>query len=285
MSLQTRIFRRMCSMSDARRDYGLTIPDDIDYRLNIRYGPDKKWQVLDIYRPKNVKGNLPAIVSFHGGGWVYGTKETYRFYCMELARSGFVVINPTYRLAPEHHFPAALTDMNHVFSFLLRNAKKCGADTGRIFGIGDSSGATGIAVYACILSDDEYAARFPFSAPEGLRLRGIGLNCGLYSMNGRLEVMRDVFPKGKESEGLELLHIPAHINKKFPPCFLLTSLGDFNVEEPKHLIPVLEKNGVKYHCSIYGDEQNKPGHIFHCDIRDPQAGAANEEELFFFKSL
>ena len=38
----------------------------------------------------------PVIVSFHGGGWVYGDKNVYQFYCMELAKRGFAVVNYSY---------------------------------------------------------------------------------------------------------------------------------------------------------------------------------------------
>ena len=55
---------------------------------------------LDVYRPKlNIKGKLPVIMSVHGGGWVYGDKDVYQWYCMNLAQRGFAVVNYSYRLA------------------------------------------------------------------------------------------------------------------------------------------------------------------------------------------
>ena len=74
MSLNTYIFRFMCSRSDSKRDAGLTTPADIARTDNIAYGTDEKWHLLDLYRPKDTEEKLPVIVSFHGGGWVYGTK-------------------------------------------------------------------------------------------------------------------------------------------------------------------------------------------------------------------
>lgn len=285
MSLQTLIFRRMWAKNDAERDAGLTVPADIELRCNIRYGADKKWNLLDVYRPKNAGGKLPVIVNFHGGGWVYGSKEVYRWYCMSLAQQGFAVVNPSYRLAPEHRFPAAFEDISRVFAFVLRHSEKTGFDTERIFGNGDSAGATGMAAFACLLTNPDYAAQFPVSAPEGLRLRGLGLNCGLYSMNGRQEELRDFLPKKDGEKALRLLHIPAHITEAFPPCFLLTGIGDFNCDEPKQLMPVLEKYGIRCRFRIYGDTQNWSGHVFHCNIRDELAAEANKEEMDFFRSL
>ena len=172
-----------------------------------------------------------------------------------------------------------------MFSFVFARAEKGGFDTGRIFGIGDSSGATGMAVCGCLLADPDFAAEFPVKLPDGLRLRGLGLNCGLYSMEGKRRDMRDLLPKGRETETLQMLDIPAHIVPGFPPCFLLTAHGDFNREQPQTLIPRLEECGIRYQCRVYGDAQNSLGHVFQCNIRDENAAAANREELAFFRSL
>ena len=78
---------------DRKRDAGLKTPEDVKRFDDISYGPDRKYQLLDVYRLKDAEGKLPVIVSVHGGGWVYGTKETYQFYCMSLAQRGFAVVN------------------------------------------------------------------------------------------------------------------------------------------------------------------------------------------------
>ena len=85
------------------------------------YGEDKTWQILDVYKPKSAEGKLPVIVNVHGGGWVYGTKEVYQFYCMSLAQMGFAVVNFNYRLAPENKFPSSVEDTNSVFNWIEKN--------------------------------------------------------------------------------------------------------------------------------------------------------------------
>ena len=67
---------------DEIRDEGLTTPEDVERFDGISYGPDRKWNTLDVYRPKNHSGRLPVIISFHGGGWVYGDKESCQYYCV-----------------------------------------------------------------------------------------------------------------------------------------------------------------------------------------------------------
>ena len=61
-----------------------------------------------IYRPNRAQG---AIVWLHGGGFVVGDVDTEHLWAARIADgSGAVVISVSYRLAPEHRFPAALDD-------------------------------------------------------------------------------------------------------------------------------------------------------------------------------
>jgi acetyl esterase len=54
---------------------------------------------------------LPAVIYFHGGGWVVGNLDTHDAIARHLAHAaGWMVIATDYRLAPEHRFPAALED-------------------------------------------------------------------------------------------------------------------------------------------------------------------------------
>lgn len=86
MSELSKRMRAEWSVNDAKRDAGLTTPETVERFDGLAYGPDPVWNRLDVYRPKCERGNrLPVIVSIHGGGWVYGDKELYQFYCMSLA--------------------------------------------------------------------------------------------------------------------------------------------------------------------------------------------------------
>ena len=82
MSRTSERVRREWKIGDAKRDKGLTTPDDIQRFDNISYGEDLVWNLLYVYRPKKQEGKLPVIVNIHGGGWVYGNKEIYQFYGM-----------------------------------------------------------------------------------------------------------------------------------------------------------------------------------------------------------
>ena len=102
---QSELLRQGMGATDKKRDEGLFAPKEIVRHVNIAYdNKDSKWNLLDVYRPKDRSDLLPVIISVHGGGWVYGDKEVYQFYCMELAKEGFAVVNFSYRLAPEYKF-------------------------------------------------------------------------------------------------------------------------------------------------------------------------------------
>ena len=152
--------------SDDIRDAGLTTPADIRRFDDIPYGPDPAWQRLDVYHPKAEAGRLPVIVSIHGGGWVYGDKERYQFYCMSLAQRGFAVVNFTYRLAPEWKFPAGVEDTDSVFRWVLAHADEYGMDPEHIFAVGDSAGAHMLSLYSALCTNADYAEKVGIVPPE-----------------------------------------------------------------------------------------------------------------------
>ena len=65
------------------------------------------------YRPKGAGKDeiLPALVYFHGGGWVIGDLDTHDVVCRTLANGArCAVFSVEYRKAPESPFPAAVDD-------------------------------------------------------------------------------------------------------------------------------------------------------------------------------
>lgn len=163
------IIRAEFAEEDNKRDAGLKTPENIVRYDDIIYGTESKWQKLDVYRQKDATGKLPVIVSVHGGGWVYGDKERYQFYCMDLAERGFAVVNFSYRLAPEYKFPASLEDTNSVFTWVLENAETYRLDTEKLFAVGDSAGAHILSLYLDICTNPDYAANYKFHIPEALQ--------------------------------------------------------------------------------------------------------------------
>lgn len=292
--------RKQFSKGDAKRDAEQKTPDDVMRFDNILYGDDKefqKWQLLDVYRPKgaeksSVLAKLPVIVIVHGGAWVYGDKDVYQFYGMSLARRGFAVVNYSYRLAPEKKFPASMQDTEKVFRWIVDNAEQYGFDTQNVFAVGDSAGAHLLALYASAVTNAEYAKNFPFIGKKNLTLRGIALNCGKYKMDGEQEkelqtelLVEILMPKGGTSDELHLIDATAHVAANFPPSFVMTCRGDFLVRQAPLITNALKTAGVPYEYRCYGTDEKALWHVFHCDMRLPEADICNNEECDFFKKL
>jgi len=279
---------------DKKRDAGQTTPENIKRYDNIVYGNDKKWpkwQLLDVYRPKEVSvtQKLPVIVSVHGGGWVYGDKDVYQFYCMRLAQRGFAVVNYSYRLAPENTFPASLIDTENVFQWITDNAVEYGLDTENVFAVGDSAGAHLLSLYASALTNEEYAKNFPFIHKKQLFLRAIALNCGKYKIafpedNDELKtIIRAFLPQHGSTEELNLIDGSAHITEAFPPTFVMSCKGDFLLSQVPYITKALEEARIEYVYHCYGSDEKPLWHVFHCDPKLSEAVTCNDNECDFFK--
>lgn len=291
MSLMSILFRRGAAKNDKKRDAGLTTPSDIKRFDDISYGANKE-QVLDVYRPANQDGLLPVIVSIHGGGWVYGDKNLYQWYCMNLAQKGFAVVNFTYRLAPKYKFPSGIEDTNMVFHWVWENAQMYGFDLSNLFAVGDSAGAHMLSMYAAMKCNPEYAAQFDFPIENNVEIKAVALNCGKYDLRGVMDsgdalqsgLMKDVLPqKGTKSE-LEWASPINYVNEAFPPAFVMTSNGDFLRDEAPKMRDKLLALGVECEYRDYGDESETLEHVFHLNIRLQSAEKCNEEECDFFRT-
>ncbi|MFD8500027.1 alpha/beta hydrolase [Amycolatopsis sp. NPDC059657] len=104
---------------------------------------------LRLYQPYGHAEPGPALVFFHGGGFVLGSIDTHDGACRYLAsEAGVRVISVDYRLAPENRFPAAVEDALAAFEHVSANYADFGADPRRIAVGGDSCGGNLAAVVA-----------------------------------------------------------------------------------------------------------------------------------------
>lgn len=109
-------------------------------------GPLRAWT----YTPAGAQtGILPALVYFHGGGFVAGSLETHDGICRSLANaSGCRLVSVDYRLGPEAPFPAAVEDACAATLWVSQHAEALDIDASRLGVAGDSAGATLAAVVA-----------------------------------------------------------------------------------------------------------------------------------------
>ncbi|MBE7637459.1 alpha/beta hydrolase fold domain-containing protein [Sneathiella sp. P13V-1] len=109
-----------------------------------------------LYKHQTANENSPAIVYFHGGGFVIGDLDTHDGVCRRLAReSGYAVIAIDYRLGPESPYPAAMQDAVDSWVWLQQNADSLGIDETKISAAGDSAGAALAIVVGSVASKGE----------------------------------------------------------------------------------------------------------------------------------
>ena len=95
---------------------------------------------IRIYRPTNEK-NLPALVFFHGGGWVLNFLDIYEPALRSIAKGGnFVIIAVQYQKAPEHPYPTPFNDCYATLEWVVNHAKELSIDPESIGVGGDSAG-------------------------------------------------------------------------------------------------------------------------------------------------
>ena len=289
MSLQSLMFNIDATINDYKRDKAIPLPTGITECRNISYGSHGKWNLLDVYYPNGTTHPLPTIVSIHGGGYVYGNKEIYRRYGMDMARRGFAFVNFNYRLAPKWRFPAPLWDTNSVMEWICKNAVRYHLDPTRIILVGDSAGAQLASQYAAIATNPEYASTFPMRLPD-ITIRALGLNCGMYDPkafvgNGVSGVAKDYLGRHFDPADPRLLVLEA-IGTNYPPAHITTAHHDFLKDNAQPMFEFLSEKGIPCKLDCYGSEEDKTvGHVFHVTITNPEAVRCNDDAAAFFKEI
>lgn len=157
MAMQRRLKRPLfheLPVAEARREMEINSsilavpPRQLDVHDEHFPGPAGKLPVR-IYRPRGVPRPAPAVVFFHGGGFVVGSLDSHDPLCRLLAdEARCVVIAVDYRMGPEHRFPAAPDDALAAFRHVAGHAAALGLDPARLALAGDSAGGNLSAVTA-----------------------------------------------------------------------------------------------------------------------------------------
>lgn len=153
MVLRTRPFDRSQSIEAQRRSFDSfavrPVPQDVTMR-DVELGGISAIELT-------VAGNdaEPAVLYFHGGGYVVGSARTGAHLAAELARrTGGRALSVDYRLAPEHPYPAAVEDGVAAYAGLLDT----GMPSGRVLVAGDSAGG-GLAIAVLLAARDKGLAQ------------------------------------------------------------------------------------------------------------------------------
>lgn len=107
---------------------------------------------MRVYAPDAIREDLPALVYFHGGGFVIGDLDSYDSMLRYVSKTaGCAVVSVDYRLAQEHPFPAGIEDACATYGWILKHGALLGIDPQRVAVGGDSAGAS-MALNVCLQS-------------------------------------------------------------------------------------------------------------------------------------
>ncbi|MGA4049254.1 alpha/beta hydrolase [Ralstonia nicotianae] len=104
---------------------------------------------LTIVRPAGAKGELPAFMFFHGGGWILGDFPTHERFVRDLvADSGAVAVFVNYTPSPEARYPVAINEAYAATRWVAENGAQINVDGTRLAVVGNSVGGNMAAVVA-----------------------------------------------------------------------------------------------------------------------------------------
>ncbi len=211
---------------------------------------------VHLFKPTHSGRPLPVIIAYHGGGFFYDFVPMAEAYYRHLAnQTGFLVVAPDYRVAPEHPFPAATNDSYETFKWVLANIAREDGDPARIAVWGDSAGGNLAAVVTQKARDEGltdaidlqilvYPAVDMYSEEsESFRKFGVGYILSQASM----EFIRNVYTAGADCRNPEISPLLHKNFGQLPPCLLVTAEFDPLHDQAIAYAKRLEKAGIEVH--------------------------------------
>lgn len=207
-----------------------------------------------LYRSRAPKAGeaQPAMVYFHGGGWVFGDIETHDNLCRSLANvADCIVISVDYRLAPEHKFPKAFDDCWAAVKWAADNAASLSIDPERLAVGGDSAGGN-LAAAVCQMAVRENAPQLTYQvlfyptvdlslSHDSFKRAGTGFNLTFAAMAW----FRDLYLNDKqEIDDWRASPLRAEDLKGVPPAYVTTAGCDPLCDEGDAYARLLEQHGV-----------------------------------------
>lgn len=215
-----------------------------------------KTHLFLVSRREEEAGKRPILVNVHGGGWCLEHTERDIYFSRRMAdRTGCLVVDVDYVLAPEHPYPAAIEELEALFDALPALAESWGGDPGRVILCGQSAGGNLLAAVTqrkryvnqvrplrqilCYMPADNYNDHF-----HGGELDGRGMDTELYGF-----FYNRTFEERKSLDvSMALSDLEAV--KGLPPTDIITAGLDNLKPEAEQYFKVLKAAGVEtsYHC-------------------------------------
>lgn len=205
-----------------------------------------------LYRAEGSDASGPAIIFFHGGGWVMGSLETHDSTARRIASlTRFPLLAVDYRLAPEHPYPAAINDCRAALKWLLESDEH-GLSMSSVTLMGDSAGAQ---LAAVLTNESAGVLGIPIDA-QVLLYPVTDLSADDTASSARIqqgfplvaETMRwfaDCYvPEGVDRTAADLSPLKTKLPEGLPPSFVLTVDHDPLADEGIAYAAALSRSGA-----------------------------------------
>jgi len=232
-------------------------PTDVGAVLDERYGPAPD-EVLDVFTPAGVSGQLPTVLWTHGGAFVGGTKDELRGWFRLLAARGLTVVAPRYTRAPDARYPTPVRQIMTALHHVQEHAPRLHVDPSRLVLAGDSAGAQISAQVTTIATVPSYATLVGIRpSVEPAQIRGVVLSCGVFDLAHLSpdSPLRDVLRAcgwaysgdrhfERDEHFLSTMSVARHVGAAFPPVFVTVGNADPLRPQSVHLAETLAGHGV-----------------------------------------
>ena len=230
------------------------------------------------FKPENQPHKkMPMLINFHGGGFIKGRADRDQVYCSNIAdRTGSLVWDVDYVLAPEYPFPAAVNECYDIIAYAFAQADRLNVDTSRIVLAGHSAGSNLIAA-ACIKNAESRAFK-----PAAMILDYIPAN---QMINPFCKLSPDQYGDERKMAraGMEKLYLDFYMKPEeavsplaspilaseevlgtFPDCLVITAGEDSLRDEGEAFAAKLAASGVnvtarRFRNSMHGFTINRNG--------------------------
>ena len=213
-----------------------------------------------LYLPKNQEPNSPALVFFHGGGWVMGGLDSHDRPCRRICDiANIPVLAVDYRLAPEHPFPAAIDDAETAFHWLCEHSGEFGIDQNRLAVGGDSAGGNIAASLSLSLRGDDrgepvfqfliYPALQPFGRAKSHEAFGQGYALDIADMDFFISSYAGA--SANELTDSRLWPLLCDQFEGAPSAYIISAGHDPLQDDAFAYAGMLEKAGVSTHHAHY----------------------------------
>lgn len=210
----------------------------------------------------------PVLMWMHGGGWsVGGVLPDSNMVGRLAAEAGMVAVSVSYRLAPEHPYPAAVNDCWRALKWLDANIAEYGGDRLAIYLAGESAGGNLAAVLTSFNLD---TSRVP--TDQRVHIKGsilvspsLGWNASLPSFQthssfgflstAQIQHFRVIYANHNTTAMMEYtfapLLTPASILAQYPPVVLISARHDPMVDEDEAFAAMLRDAGAAVTTKTY----------------------------------